>query len=129
MKSQRYTDGLKKLHEIDGEAGQKVIESLQSIAPDLAKYTIEFPFGDIYQRDGLTLQQRELVTVAALTALGHSQPQLRVHTHGALNVGCKPEEIVETVIQLAVYAGFPAALNAMFTVKDVFIERGIITVE
>lgn len=129
MNSQRFTSGLEKLHEIDGEAGKTVIDSLQSIAPDLAKYTIEFPFGDIYQRPGLDLQKRELVTVAALAALGHCQPQLRVHTHGALNVGCKPDEIVETVIQMAVYAGFPAALNAMFTVKEVFIERGIIEAE
>ncbi|MEZ0576781.1 carboxymuconolactone decarboxylase family protein, partial [Halodesulfovibrio aestuarii] len=70
MDSQRFTTGLEKLHEIDGEAGKMVIESLQSIAPDLAKYTIEFPFGDIYQRPGLDLQKRELITVAALAALG-----------------------------------------------------------
>lgn len=126
MNNHRFTTGLEKLHEIDGEAGRKVIESLQDIAPALARYTIEFPFRDIYQRKGLSLQQRELVTVAALGALGHCQPQLHVHTHGALNVGCKPEEVVEAVIQLAVYAGFPTALNAMFTVKEVFLERGLI---
>ncbi len=123
---ERYRNGLEKLHEIDGEAGRKVIDSLQSIAPDLARYVIEFPFGDIYQRPGLDLPTRELVTVAALTALGHSQPQLKVHVNGALNVGCKPEEIVEVIIQMAVYAGFPAALNGMFTAKEVFAERGII---
>ena len=53
--STRYTDGLAKLEEIDGEAGRKVIDSLQAIAPDLARYVIEFPFGDIYQRPGLDL--------------------------------------------------------------------------
>ncbi len=126
MDNQRFASGLKKLKEIDGAAGEKVIESLASIAPDLAKYTIEFPFGDIYQRPGLDLKSRELVTIAALTALGNCQPQLNVHINGALNVGCKPEEIVEVIIQLAVYAGFPAALNGMFIAKDVFIERGII---
>lgn len=126
MTNTRYTEGLKKLNEIDGEAGQKVIDSLQAIAPDLARYVIEFPFGDIYQRPGLDLKTRELVTVAALTALGHCQPQLKVHVNGALNVGCRPEEIVEVVIQMAVYAGFPAALNGMFTVKEVFTERNII---
>jgi len=126
MTNTRYTEGLKKLNEIDGEAGQKVIDSLQAIAPDLARYVIEFPFGDIYQRPGLDLKTRELMTVAALTALGHCQPQLKVHVNGALNVGCRPEEIVEVVIQMAVYAGFPAALNGMFTVKEVFTERNII---
>jgi len=124
--STRYTDGLAKLEEIDGEAGRKVIDSLQAIAPDLARYVIEFPFGDIYQRPGLDLPQRELATVAALTALGHCQPQLAVHVHGALNVGCTPEQIVEVVIQMAVYAGFPAALNGMHTVKTVFAERGLL---
>lgn len=128
MENERFATGLKKLQEIDGDAGKKVIDSLASIAPDLAKYTIEFPFGDIYQRPGLDLKSREIATVAALTALGHCLPQLNVHIHGALNVGCKPEEIVETIIQMAVYAGFPAALNAMFVAKEVFQERNIINV-
>ena len=122
----RYTEGLAKLEEIDGEAGRKVIDSLQAIAPDLARYVIEFPFGDIYQRPGLDLPQRELATVAALTTLGHCQPQLAVHIHGALNVGCTPEQIVEVIIQMAVYAGFPAALNGIFQAKAVFTERGIL---
>jgi 4-carboxymuconolactone decarboxylase len=59
MKNERFEKGLKKLQEIDGEAGQKVIDSLASIAPDLAKYTIEFPFGDVYQRPGLDLKSRQ----------------------------------------------------------------------
>jgi 4-carboxymuconolactone decarboxylase len=126
MKSERFESGLKKLAEIDGEAGKRVIESLASISPDLAKYTIEFPFGDIYQRPGLDLKSREIATVAALTALGNCQPQLNVHINGALNVGCKPEEILEVIIQMAVYAGFPAALNGMFVAKEVFQERQII---
>ena len=110
----RYENGLVKLAEIDGEAGQKVIDSLQAICPDLAKYTIEFPFGDIYQRSQLDLKSREIATVAALTALGHCAPQLNVHINGALNVGCTPDEIIEVILQMAVYAGFPAALNGMF---------------
>lgn len=121
----RYRRGLENLAAIDGAAGQKVIDSLQAIAPDLARYVIEFPFGDIYQRPGLDLQRRELATVAALTALGHCQPQLAVHLHGALNVGCTPAELVEVIIQMAVYAGFPAALNAMATARTVFAERGL----
>jgi 4-carboxymuconolactone decarboxylase len=119
----RFERGLAKLHEIDGEAGERVIEALKDIAPDLARYTIEFPFGDIYQRPGLDLRSREMATVAALTALGTAQPQLKVHIHGALNVGCTRTEIVEIIIQMAVYAGFPAALNGMFAAKEVFAER------
>ncbi|MBB1274896.1 carboxymuconolactone decarboxylase family protein [Psychromonas sp. SR45-3] len=126
MNNKRYQDGLIKLQEIDGEAGQKVIDSLATISPDLAKYTIEFAFGDIYSRAGLDLKSRELATVAALTAMGSCLPQLNVHINGALNVGCTPQEVTEVIIQMAVYAGFPAALNAMQVAKEVFIERAII---
>lgn len=120
---ERYKRGLKKLAEIDGDAGQKVIEALKDISPDLAQYTIEFPFGDIYSRPGLDLKSREIATIAALTALGNATPQLKVHLHAALNVGCSQEEIKEVIIQMAVYAGFPAALNAMLLAKEVFAER------
>ncbi|MEM9162258.1 MAG: carboxymuconolactone decarboxylase family protein [Cyanobacteria bacterium P01_F01_bin.4] len=125
MPSDRYQQGWQQLKEIDGEAGEKVIESLQEIAPDLARYVIEFPFGDIYSRPGLDLKSREIATIAALTALGNAQPQLKVHIHAALNVGCTPEEITEVVMQMAVYAGFPSALNGMAAVKQVFAERKI----
>jgi len=120
----RYEIGLEKLSEIDGEAGHNVIESLQDVCPELAQYTIEYPFGDIYSRSGLDLKSREIATVAALTALGNCQPQLKVHINAALNVGCTPDEIKETVLQMSVYAGFPAALNGMFAVKEVLVERG-----
>jgi len=123
MNEDRYERGWTKLQEIDGEAGERVIESLKDIAPDLGRYTIEFPFGDVYSRPGLDLKSREIATVAALTALGNALPQLKVHIHGALNVGCARKEIIEVIIQMAVYAGFPAALNGMFAAKEVFKER------
>lgn len=100
-----------------------MIDSLADIAPDFARYLIEFPFGDIYSRPGLDLRTRELATVAALTALGTAVPQLKVHLHAALNVGCSRQEIVETIIQMSVYAGFPAALNGLFLAREVFAER------
>jgi len=125
MHQSRYQTGLEKLTEIDGDVGHQVIESLKNVCPDLAKYTIEFPFGDIYSRPGLDLKSREIATVAALTAMGHCAPQLKVHVNAALNVGCTTEEVKETVLQMAVYAGFPAALNGMFVVKEVLIERGL----
>ena len=121
--SERYDRGWQKLQEIDGEVGKRVIENLSEVAPDLGRYTIEFPFGDIYSRPGLDLRAREIATVASLTTLGNAQGQLEVHIHGALNVGCTREEIIEVIIQMAVYAGFPAALNGMSTAKNVFDER------
>jgi 4-carboxymuconolactone decarboxylase len=123
MDRDRYERGWEKLKEIDGEAGERVIDSLRDIAPDFARYLIEFPFGDIYSRPALDLKSREIAVVAALTALGNAAPQLKVHIHGALNVGCTRQEVVETIMQMAVYAGFPAALNGLFAAKEVFRER------
>jgi 4-carboxymuconolactone decarboxylase len=123
MQDDRYARGLRKLNEIDGEQGERVLGSLRDIAPDFARYLIEFPFGDIYARPGLDLKARELAVVAALTALGNAAPQLKVHIHGALNVGNTREEIVEVMMQMSVYAGFPAALNGLFAAKEVFAAR------
>ena len=120
MEATRYERGLAKLHEIDGEGGARVVESLQDIAPDFARLLVEFPFGDIYSRPGLDLRSREIAVVAALTAMGNAAPQLKVHIQGALNVGVTRTEIVETIMQMAVYAGFPAALNGLGAAREVF---------
>ena len=122
----RYSRGYDKLREIDGEAGERVIAALADIAPDFAKLLIEFPFGDIYSRPNLDLKSREMGVVAALTALGNAQPQLKVHINGALNVGCTRDEVIEIIMQMAVYAGFPAALNGLFAAREVFAERDLI---
>jgi 4-carboxymuconolactone decarboxylase len=119
----RYERGLAKLREIDGEAGERVVASLSDIAPDFARYLIEFPFGDIYSRPGLDLKSREIAVVAALTAMGNAAPQLKVHIQGALNVGVSRQEIVETIMQMAVYAGFPAALNGFAAAREVFAQQ------
>lgn len=116
----RYERGLAKLNEIDGEGGVNVVRSLADIAPDFGRLLIEFPFGDIYSRPGLDLRSRELAVVAALTAMGNAAPQLKVHIQGALNVGVTRDEVVEVMMQMAVYAGFPAALNGLFAAREVF---------
>lgn len=123
MNNERFQKGWEKLTEISHEKGANVIESLKDIAPDLAKYIIEFSYGDVYSRPGLDLKSREIATIAALTAMGNAAPQLKVHINGALNVGCTKEEIIEVMIQMSVYAGMPAALNGVFAAKEVFQER------
>jgi 4-carboxymuconolactone decarboxylase len=120
QKDDRYERGLAKLAEIDPQAAQRVIDSLAGVAPDFARYVVEFPFGDIFSRPGLDLRTRELITIAALTAMGHAVPQLKAHLQLALSAGCTQKEITETIIQMAVYAGFPAALNGLFLAKEVF---------
>ncbi|WP_323080396.1 carboxymuconolactone decarboxylase family protein [Klebsiella quasipneumoniae] len=120
MSSERYTTGQEMLQRVDGHGGEAVVDSLRDIAPDFARYLIEFPFGDIYARPGLDLRSREIATIAALTALGNAEPQLKVHIAAGLNVGLTQEEITEVIMQMAVYAGFPAALNGLFAAKAAF---------
>ena len=67
-----------------------------------------------------------LAVIAVLVAMGGLEPQLRGHTRGALNVGCTPTEIVETVIHTVQYVGFPRALNAIRVVTDTLIENGAV---
>lgn len=121
----RLERGKRALAEIDGAAGHKVIAALADIAPDFADYVLEFPFGDIYSRPGLDLRAREIATIAALAAMGNAAPQLKVHIEAGLNVGLSREEITEILMQMAVYAGFPAALNGLFAAKEVFASRDL----
>src|SRR3954464_14179050 len=119
----RFDRGQRALSRIDGRAGEALVASLADIAPDFARYVLEFPFGDIYCRPGLDLRAREIATIAALTALGNASPQLKVHIEAGLNVGLSREEITEVIMQMAVYAGFPAALNGLFAAKEIFALR------
>ena len=118
----RYAKGLKNLEKIHPEASKKLMNNLQDIAPDLGRFVVEFPYGDVYDRPGLDLKSREIATVAALTALGDTKPELKDHIKGALNVGCNRKEIIEVIIQMAVYAGFPRAINGVTIAKEVFEE-------
>ena len=129
MTSERYERGRAMLSQIDANQPQGLKDSLKDIAPEFADLTVEFPFGDIYSRPDLDLKTRQIYTVAALKALGNAAPQLKGHVGNALNVGWTPKEIVEVMMQMAVYAGFPAALNALFIAKEVFDERGLSAVD
>jgi 4-carboxymuconolactone decarboxylase len=113
------------LKQIDGAVGERVIAALAPVAPDFGRMLIEFGFGDIYSRPQLDLRAREIATIAALAALGNAQPQLKIHIEAALNVGCSRDEIVEVFMQMALYAGFPSALNALFAAHEVFAARNL----
>ncbi|GAB3167189.1 carboxymuconolactone decarboxylase family protein [Amycolatopsis sp. NPDC004378] len=119
----RYERGLAALKAVDGEAGEKVAAALADIAPDLATYIVEFTFGELYNRPHLDLRHREIVTVAACVALGTALPQLKVHIHALLNVGGTEQDVIETILHLAFYCGFPAALNAIGAAREVFAQR------
>ncbi|CAJ37954.1 carboxymuconolactone decarboxylase family protein [Methanocella arvoryzae] len=122
MEKDRYERGRSLLMDINANNAEKLVESLKDVAPDMHRYVFEFAYGDIYSRPGLDVKTRELATVAALTAMGHL-PQLKSHIDAALNTGWTKEEIVEVIMQMAVYAGFPAALNALSAADEVFKRR------
>lgn len=125
VREQRFATGKAVLDMIDGDAGQRVLDSLADIAPELAHQVVAHAFGDIYSRPELDHRQRQLVTLGALTAIGGCEPQLDVHINAALNVGLTPDEIVEAFLHTSVYAGFPRALNAVLVAKRVFAKRGV----
>ena len=126
MENTRFTQGMEQLKAIDGKGGENVIKSLEDIAPDLGKFIVAFAFGDIYTREGLTTEEREMITLSSLLTAGGCEPQLEVHINGALNVGISPEKVIETFLQCIPYTGFPKVLNAVFVAKKVFAERELI---
>jgi 4-carboxymuconolactone decarboxylase len=119
----RYERGKALLDRINPDNARRLEENLEKIAPDMSRFVCEFAYGDVYSRPGLDVKSRELATVAALTALGNAPLQLKSHIDGALNAGWSRQEIVEAIMQMAVYAGFPAALNGLYAAKEVFKER------
>jgi 4-carboxymuconolactone decarboxylase len=118
----RYDRGLATMRKIFGPGIDSALQGLESASPDLARCLVEFPFAEVYTRPGLDLRTREMLTVAALTVLGYSQAELKDHIRGALNVGVTREQVLEIILQMAVYAGFPAALEAVKTASHVFAE-------
>ena len=120
----RYEKGKKCLEDIQGKSVEEIFKDLDDIAPDLSRFVIEYPYSEIYTRDGVDLKTREICTVSALTVLG-TIPQLKEHINAALNVGNTPEEIIEVMMQMSAYCGFPKAINAVMAAKEVFIENGI----
>ena len=126
MGNERYDKGVETLNAISGHALKRIHDLLNDICPDMARMVVEFPYGDIYSRPGLNIQTRELITIASLTTLGYAKDQLKAHVDNALNAGCTKEEIVEVIMQMAVYAGFPACLNGLFAAKEVFAQKGLL---
>ncbi|MFH8224862.1 carboxymuconolactone decarboxylase family protein [Streptomyces sp. NPDC018057] len=122
---QRYARGTEIIERTFGIEADAVLGPISEAVPDLSRYVAEFAYGDVYSRPGLSAEQRSLITIALLASMGDCAKEITAHVHGALNQGVSPAEIVETLIHTTVYSGFPRSLNAMHTVRAVFIERGI----
>lgn len=122
-KSERYERGLALMRQIDGQTvTDNLLADYERLAPDFTKYLIEFVFGEIYAREG-DLKHREIVAISTLATMGGADRQLQTHVHGAFNVGLTEKEILEVILTLVPYIGFPKALNAMAVVKRVVDKR------
>ena len=123
MSDDRFKCGADLVAQIYGNIGAEFLAQVREVAPDLPRYVREFAFGDIYARSGLDPKTREMIIISSLATLGDTAHEIRAHVHGALNLGVSREELVETVMQVAPYAGFPRSISAMRVVADVFAER------
>jgi 4-carboxymuconolactone decarboxylase len=115
--------GERLLRLVDGDVvADNLVRTYGEFAPDFLTYLTEFAFGTIYARDG-DLRQRELIAISSLITMGDCERQLETHVHGAFNVGLTQDEVVEAVMTLIPYVGFPKALNALAVVKRVVDKR------
>jgi len=122
MDEEAYRRGCETLTKLNPAGLEVLTATLGEIAPELVRIIIE-TYGNIYARPQLDLRSRELATVAALTAMGNAAPQLRTHIEYALNAGCTEQELVEVMMQMGYYGGFPCAMNALVLAREVFAER------
>jgi 4-carboxymuconolactone decarboxylase len=123
MTEDRSDRGWEILKEIHVGVGDRAMEKLEEISPDFARYIVEFAYGDVWSRPGLDLKSRAIATIASLTTSGNAISELKAHLNAALNIGCSEQEIIEIMIHIAVYAGFPAAMNGIFAAQEVFAMR------
>lgn len=120
MQDERYGRGAAKLRELYGDVGEGVLQGANDVAPDLHRYVVEFAFGDVYSRPGLSARDREIATIAALTVISYAPSELEAHVYGALNAGCTRNEILEVITQMTLYAGFPASLRGVEAANRIF---------
>jgi len=125
MTNERLQKGMEKIKEYVSveEANQMLTaDALKELAPDLRRFIIEFAYGEIYSRPGLDSKQRQLVTISSLVTQG-AEPQIETHIKRGLVVGLSHTEIIECIMQLVPYTGFPRVQNALMIAKKVFAEQ------
>lgn len=116
----RHARGAAALTRIHGARGMGYVEALARTFPEFADMLVSFPYGDIYARPGLDDRARQIATIASLTTLGGAEHELQIHIGSGLRAGLTRAEIVEVIMQMSVYAGFPRALSALAAAKSAF---------
>ncbi len=127
-KSKRYQVGMDIIKEYEDKSDKPTysitFDELMDLDSELENYIVEFAFGDIYSREGLSNGQKTLLTIASLASQGLA-PQIKLHVNTGLTAGLTPRDIINAIIHLLPYTGFPKVLNALKVAKEVFIERGV----
>lgn len=122
-RSAEYQRGMAEIRRQLGPMADGYIRRIKALSPEFAWVNVTFPFAELYTRDVVDLKTRELCTVAALTVQGFSLPELKLHIAAALRCGAARAEVAEIITQMIAYCGFPAATNALMTMKQVFDEQ------
>ncbi|MEO5660794.1 MAG: 4-carboxymuconolactone decarboxylase [Polaromonas sp.] len=114
-----YEKGLATRKQVMGEDFvARALDGVTDFTRPIQEHITAKAWGDVWQRPGLDLKTRSLITVAMLTALG-KQHELKGHLRGALNNGATPAELQEVLLHAAVYCGVPAAVEAFRTAAEV----------
>jgi 4-carboxymuconolactone decarboxylase len=115
--------GYRLLGELAGPATvEGTLAGLDALAPGFPDWIVTSLFGGTYQREGLALRDRQIATMAALTAFGGVEPQLDDHVRNSLRIGLSPKEIIEVMVHLAPYVGVPKALAGLRVAAAVLAE-------
>ena len=118
--NERLEKGIKNINRLVEGGDQRLLNGIGEVSPDLANYVLEFIFGDLYNREGLDLKTKQIITITALAVLGNARPQLEYHIKAGLNIGLSRKEIIDIMTHISGYAGFPAALNGVNAAKEIF---------
>jgi 4-carboxymuconolactone decarboxylase len=124
-RTERLERGRATLAKTSGASGDAVVNSFNDIAPDLGRMIVEHSYGEVFSRGGLDMKTRELTACAALAAVGTktTETPLRVHINAALNVGASRQEIIETLLDLVSYSGYPGVQRAVRIASEEFAKR------
>lgn len=118
--------GMHVMDRLEDGLAERVSRRLSELDSDLPRLITDYAFGSVVARPSLDLKTREMLTVASLISLGNATPQLELHMKAAINVGVSPEELLEIVIQMAVYAGVPACMNGLASYRNIMNEKGLV---
>lgn len=123
MTKSRHEKGLNNIEQLYGERGTSGLKENAKLATKFDEYICDFAYGDIYSRNSLSLQQKQLITISSLITQGCVHDELKMHILGGLNAGLTEEQILDICVHCVPYVGFPRVINALKTAHSVFNER------